>query len=128
MPGHRRQSRRSRRMHRRGAIRMFLQPCLLTLLRRGPSHGYNLLAGLSAFGFNLQTLDPSVVYRMLRNMEAQGLVTSSWDAESLGPQRRVYRLTAAGEEALRDWIASLQQTRAEIDALLQAYEETTTAD
>ncbi len=125
MPGRCRQPRRPRRT-RRGAVRRFLQPCLLTLLRRGPSHGYNLLDGLADFGFDPQTLDPSVVYRMLREMEAQGLVVSSWDADSLGPQRRVYRLTAAGEAALHDWIESLRRTRAEIDALLQAYEQTTT--
>ncbi len=118
--------RRSRRARRRGAVRMFLQPCLLTLLRRGPAHGYSLLSGLTDFGFEVERMDPSVVYRMLREMESQGLVVSSWDADSLGPQRRVYRLTAAGEETLRDWIADLRRTRAEIDALLQAYEQTTT--
>ncbi len=112
---------------RRGGVRMFLQPCLLTLLRRGAAHGYSLLDGLTEFGFQPGFPDPSMVYRMLRDMEAEGLVESTWDSDSLGPQRRVYRITPLGESALRDWLVALRRTRDEIDALLRAYEQTTQA-
>lgn len=55
----------------------FLQPCLL-LLHRRPAHGYSLLEELGEFGFEPGTLDPSLVYRALRELEAEGWVTSSW--------------------------------------------------
>jgi PadR family transcriptional regulator PadR len=58
----------------------------------------------------------------LRDMEDEGIVTSEWDPDSLGPQRRVYRITAAGEQHLRAWIADLRRTRQEIDHLVEAYE------
>ena len=46
-------------------------------------------------------LDPSIVYRALREMEEQDLVASNWDdRETQGPPRRVYHLTASGNEAL----------------------------
>ncbi len=96
----------------------FLQPCLLTLLAREPAHGYNLLQGLAEFGFETEGLDPSLVYRALRDMEEQGLVQSNWDEESLGPQRRVYALTGDGEDALATWVQDLERTRGEIDRLL----------
>jgi poly-beta-hydroxybutyrate-responsive repressor len=101
----------------------FLQPCLLVMLHRSPAHGYNLLNGLDEFGFLPGQQDPSLLYRALREMEADGLVTSVWDADSRGPQRRVYRITPEGETYLQEWITDLKQTRREIDALLTAYED-----
>jgi poly-beta-hydroxybutyrate-responsive repressor len=100
----------------------FLQPCLLVMLHRGEAHGYNLLNGLDEFGFQPGQSDPSLLYRALREMEEISLVTSEWDSESLGPQRRVYQITPAGEEYLKDWIEDLHRTRQEIDALIAAYE------
>jgi PadR family transcriptional regulator PadR len=100
----------------------FLQPCLLLLLRRGQSHGYSLLDDLAEFGFRPGQQDPSLVYRALRDMEDEGLVSSEWDPDSLGPQRRVYAITAVGEQNLRAWIADLRRTRQEIDHLIEAYE------
>jgi PadR family transcriptional regulator PadR len=107
---------------RRRRVMSFLQPCLLVMLHRGEAHGYSLLNELGEFGFNLDRLDPSLVYRALREMEAASLVISEWGDESLGPQRRVYRITEQGEQALAQWVADLRRTRQEIDHLLVAYE------
>jgi PadR family transcriptional regulator PadR len=107
---------------RRRRVMSFLQPCLLVMLHRGEAHGYSLLNGLGEFGFNLDRLDPSLVYRALRDMEASSLVASEWADESLGPQRRVYRISEEGEQALAQWVADLRRTRHEIDQLLAAYE------
>jgi PadR family transcriptional regulator PadR len=114
--------RERRHAGRRRRVMSFLQPCLLLLLRRGQSHGYSLLDDLVEFGFRPGQQDPSLVYRALRDMEDDGLVRSEWDPDSLGPRRRVYRITAAGEGHLRAWIADLRRTRQEIDHLIEAYE------
>jgi len=100
----------------------FLRPCLLFLLFRGEAHGYSLLDGLAEFGFGRRGIDPSLVYRALREMEEAGWVASRLGEESQGPQRRVYRILPAGEQYLADWIADLRRTRDEIDHLVQAYE------
>jgi PadR family transcriptional regulator PadR len=101
----------------------FLQPCLLVMLHRGEAHGYSLLNGLDEFGFNLDRLDPSLVYRALHDMEAARLVTSEWGDESQGPQRRIYCITGEGEQALTQWVTDLRRTRQEIDYLLSAFEK-----
>ena len=112
-----------RGMGRRRRVMSFLQPCLLVMLHRGEAHGYNLLSGLEEFGFQPGQSDPSLLYRALREMEEIGLVISEWDSDSLGPQRRVYQITPAGEKYLEGWIADLQRTRKEIKALIAAYEK-----
>jgi len=118
-PGHGRGRQGGRRRRR---VMSFLQPCLLVLLHQRSAHGYDLLDELEHFGFNLDVLDPSLVYRALREMEVAALVESEWGEESLGPQRRMYRITAEGEIFLGEWVADLQRTRQEIDSLLEAYE------
>lgn len=118
MPG-----RRGRGKGHRRRVMSFLQPCLLVMLHRGAAHGYNLLSGLDEFGFKPGQNDPSLLYRVLREMEELDLVSSEWDSDSLGPQRRVYQITPEGEAYLQGWIADLQRTRQEIDALIAAFEK-----
>jgi poly-beta-hydroxybutyrate-responsive repressor len=101
----------------------FLQPCLLLLLRRSEAHGYALLDELEEFGFHPERLDPSLVYRALREMEEAGLVQSRWDEDSQGPRRRVYALVSEGEAYLAARVEDLRRTRDEIDRVILAYEE-----
>ena len=98
----------------------FLRPGLLTLLRNDSDHGYNLLQGLEELGVDVEGMDPSVVYRALRDMEEEGLVNSEWGDESLGPRRRVYSLTGDGEDVLSASVEELEKKRDEIDRLIGA--------
>jgi PadR family transcriptional regulator PadR len=94
---------------------------LLLLLHHGPAHGYTLLEGLGDFG--LAHLDPSGIYRTLRDMEAKGWVASTWDEErTQGPPRRVYRITALGDQMLAQWVRDLEESRGRIDHLLNVYQ------
>ena len=104
-------------------ISRFLEPCLLLLLRDDASHGYNLVEGLREFGFAEGLMDISVVYRVLREMEQAGWVTSEWDTAGSGPPRRVYHVTEDGEEYLSWWITDLRQTRDEIDRFVAMYDQ-----
>lgn len=113
------QRQRWRRGHSRRAVR-FLEPTLLLALHRGPAHGYTLINQLGQLG--LADMDPSAVYRTLRDMEQRAWVTSFWDEEQTqGPPRRVYRLTALGDEVLGWWMHDLLETRGMIDHILGTY-------
>ena len=77
-------------------VRGFLEPCILFLLSEDDSHGYNLVEELKRFGFDRTPVDPSVIYRTLRRLEAADLTTSSWDTDSSsGPPRQKETLEAA---------------------------------
>ena len=102
-------------------ISRFLEPCLLLLLRGDATHGYNLLDALRQFGFTPGSVDASVVYRILHEMEEAGWVSSQWDTAGSGPPRRVYTVTADGEEYLAAWINDLRRTRDEIDQFIATY-------
>jgi PadR family transcriptional regulator PadR len=96
------------------------ESALLLLLHREPAHGYTLVEQLEEFG--LGEVAPSVIYRMLRGMEARGWVASMWnEEETQGPPRRIYRITAIGDEILATWVRELDETRKMLDQLVGAY-------
>ena len=103
----------------RGQIARLIEPCLLTLLSDGSSHGYDLIASLGRFGLDPELLDSGLVYRALRDMEMSGWVKSDWQVGESGPPRRVYNLTPAGTEALTAWREELDRTHDFLHRLLE---------
>jgi DNA-binding PadR family transcriptional regulator len=96
------------------------QPTILTVLAASdePLHGYVIVqraAQSPMFGGNKP--DATGVYRTLRQMEENGLVTSQWETPKAGPAKRSFTLTGEGREALRRWIDSLGCYAATINEL-----------
>ncbi len=102
-----------------GQPKNFARPCLLLLLAEVPAHGYELIERLRPFGFEIN--DPASVYKSLRQMEQEGLVTSQWELSERGPARRVYSLTSDGRDILEAWALTLEQNRAILGRFLERY-------
>lgn len=86
------------------------QPTILTVLAASdePLHGYVIAqeaASSPMFGGNKP--DPTGIYRTLKAMEEQGLLSSEWDTPRSGPAKRSFSLTEEGRRTLRRWIDSL---------------------
>jgi PadR family transcriptional regulator, regulatory protein PadR len=101
--------------------RSYLRLCLLLLLAEGPSHGYELLERVRRLG--LRGAEPSGLYRSLRAMEREELVTSCWQMSQAGPPRRTYLLNDAGHQALRASVSSLWELHGLLATLLDRYED-----
>lgn len=99
--------------------RSLLRPAILLLLKERASHGYELVSRLGDLG--LEVPDFGGLYRALRTMEEEGLVSSSWGTPARGPARRVYALTPEGEDQLRESAPALVQQRRAIGGLLDRY-------
>lgn len=99
--------------------RNWLQPVLLLMLREWSSYGYELMEKMAAFG--LAAMNPGTVYRTLRQMEKDGVISSSWDTSSAGPARRVYSITDAGETYLKYWADSLDHYQKMMNTFFQMY-------
>ena len=94
----------------RARVERFGEPALLLLLARGPTHGYELLERLPDL-LGDERVDVGNVYRALRSLEEEGLVTSEWRADLPGPAKRTYTLTDEGRELLEAWVESLAALR-----------------
>ncbi|GAX90760.1 poly-beta-hydroxybutyrate-responsive repressor [Effusibacillus lacus] len=90
-----------------GPPKNFLVPFMLLLMSNVPIHGYELIQRLTSLGF--QALDQGNIYRMLRQLEKNNFVRSTWDTSSTGPAKRVYSLTEIGEAYLKTYAAELER-------------------
>ncbi|MBU1669948.1 MAG: PadR family transcriptional regulator [Actinobacteria bacterium] len=106
----------------RGVTRRFLRPVVLLLLAESPYHGYELMGKLKEFGFEQGAMDPSILYRLLRNIEREGLASSSLDDTGSGPARKVYALTPEGQEVLDLWAATIGDTIAFLERFKERFE------
>ncbi len=103
-------------------VERFAEPALLLLLRERPAHGYDLLERLPELTGEAR-VEMGNLYRLLRGLEEEGLVTSEWDDSSAGPAKRRYAITPAGEQLLDRWAEALRRSQLRTDRFLARYEE-----
>ena len=105
-------------------IERFVEPAILLLLRERPMHGYELLERITELAPREQggRTDLGNLYRLLRALEEEGIVTSAWNADTPGPARRTYRLSEAGTRLLDEWAQALRHAREGLDAFLTRYD------
>jgi DNA-binding PadR family transcriptional regulator len=102
------------------------EPFILLVLHQGRSYGYEIRTRLEDFGFRRAAREPAVVYRLLRNLEAAGLIESEWDVAGTGPARRYYRLTEVGRAQLHHSAGHLERQARRIEKFFEAYRVTET--
>lgn len=101
----------------RARVERYGEAALLLLLADRPTHGYELLERLPAL-LGEERVDVGNLYRALRALEDEGLVSSEWRADLPGPAKRTYTLTAEGRGALEAWLAGLESLRGELTTFL----------
>jgi len=101
-----------------------IQPLLLLLIFKKPTHGYELIQSFNVFHED-EIVEPGTIYRNLRRMEKEGFVLSRWEASESGPARRKYDITEVGIKALQDAMLKLKQQKQQIEDLLTEYNDLT---
>jgi PadR family transcriptional regulator, regulatory protein PadR len=122
---HRTRTRRQTRpghWHVRARVERFVEPSLLLLLRERPLHGYELIERLPEVAGEGR-IDVGNLYRLLRSLEAEGLVSSEWSAELPGPAKRTYELTDEGRLLLDRWAEALRQAQNDVQGFLDRYDQ-----
>jgi poly-beta-hydroxybutyrate-responsive repressor len=108
--------------HVRARVERFVEPSILLLLRERPLHGYELIERLPELAGEGR-IDVGNLYRLLRALEAEGLVSSEWSAELPGPAKRTYELSPEGRRLLDRWAEALQQAQGDVQSFLDRYEQ-----
>jgi len=92
------------------------QEVVLALLAKEPSHGYELRGRLrQALGPLGDAMNDGQVYVILGRLEKAGLVTSEQAAGLPDrPDRKVYVLTAEGQERVSDWLVEVSWPRPDL--------------
>lgn len=103
-------------------VERFSEPAILLLLRERPAHGYDLLERLPELTGE-QRVEMGNLYRLLRALEEEGLVSSEWDERSPGPAKRRYAISEHGRALLDQWVEALRRSQARTERFLRRYEE-----
>jgi PadR family transcriptional regulator, regulatory protein PadR len=101
----------------------YMQPSILMGLYVKPSYGYELIQNIQRFGFVEGMAPPGMIYRHLRQLEEDGLVSSEWETAGVGPAKRIYQLTDEGKQMLGIWIAYIEKQVSNLNDLIKQYHE-----
>lgn len=96
-------------------FRPALPMLLLRQLAEQPMHGYGLMEGLRALGFEVKG---ATVYPHLNRLHDDGMIDSEWHAPESGPARKIMTITDEGREHLRGLRDQWALFRSQIDAAL----------
>jgi DNA-binding PadR family transcriptional regulator len=84
-----------------------MRHAVLALLADEPAHGYEIKRALEErFGTVIAPLNAGQVYMTLQRLQRDELVADDAVAQTGRPDKRVYRLTAAGRRALEEWLGT----------------------
>jgi len=87
-----------------------LEGCVLKIIDRQPTYGYDITQQLRKLGFS--DVVEGTVYTILVRLEKNNLVSIEKRPSEVGPPRKFFRLTSAGENELElfwekwDFVAS----------------------
>lgn len=79
-----------------------LEGCLLAIIDKGETYGYEMIEKLDTYGFTM--VSEGSIYPLLLRMKKEGLVTTiQKELPSGGPKRKYYSLTEKGKKELEDF-------------------------
>jgi Predicted transcriptional regulators len=97
-------------------LKGILEGCVLAIIRRGETYGYEILSSLEKQGFD--NLIEGTLYPVLTRMEKKGFILCRIGKSPLGPKRKYYSITAEGEQWLKDFTMQYQTVTRKADNIL----------
>ncbi|MGM9657521.1 MAG: PadR family transcriptional regulator [Eubacteriales bacterium] len=96
-------------------MRGTLEGCILKIISRETTYGYEIIEYLRGSGFS--DVSEGTIYPLLLRLEKQSIISSELRSSPLGPKRKYYTITDYGRQYLNEftdcWI-NLNKAAAEI--------------
>ena len=106
--------------HSSQLLKGVLDMCLLALIAKEPSYGYEMVDKLSTRGIEL--VSEGTIYPMLSRLQRKGYIEGYFVESSGGPPRKYYRIAHDGKEQLEVWTAEWQRLSAGVTEVLNGGE------
>ncbi|UOF91507.1 helix-turn-helix transcriptional regulator [Fodinisporobacter ferrooxydans] len=95
---------------------------LLLFLAEGDAHGGALWNRISDMMPLQWEIDSGAVYRVLRDLEERGSLTSYWNTEDTGPAKRIYHITEEGLQELILWYEDICLRKRNLEYFIRQFE------
>ena len=94
-------------IYRSQLMRGTLEGCILKILSKNTSYGYEIVTTLLGYGF--KDIKEGTIYPLLVRLEKKGIITSEMQPSPLGPSRKYYSITPDGVEYLNEFKTNWKQ-------------------
>lgn len=101
-------------------LRGVLEGCVLAVIARGETYGYEILAKLEKSGF--ENLLEGTLYPVLTRLEKKGLIACRKAKSPFGPIRKYYSITEDGQQYFDEFKKSYEKINASAQKILKEEE------
>lgn len=98
-----------------------LEGCVLGIIARDETYGYEILSQLEQYGF--EELGEGTLYPILTRLDKKGYIGCRKAKSPLGPVRKYYSITEAGRERLESFKENYRRITDSANAALFGREE-----
>lgn len=99
-------------------MRGTLEGCILKIISLHTTYGYEILEHLKQLGF--QDIAEGTIYPLLLRLEKQESIQAEMRPSPLGPRRKYFTITPAGEVYLRAFEDCWEQMSRAVSTLMEA--------
>lgn len=97
-------------------LKGILEGCVLAIIARGETYGYDILSVLERHGFT--ELQEGTLYPVLVRLEKKKAIECRIGASPFGPKRKYYSITPEGTEYLKEFYKSYENIMSITDSIL----------
>lgn len=92
-----------------------LEGCILKIISRRQTYGYEISQELQQFGFT--DISEGTIYPLLLRLEKSGLITAEYRESTLGPRRKYFSLSTEGQAELNGFYANWKELETAVNNL-----------
>lgn len=101
-------------------LRGILEGCVLAIIARGETYGYEILAKLDQAGF--ENLLEGTLYPVLTRLEKKGLISCRKAKSPFGPIRKYYSITPDGQQYFEEFKENYRKISISTQKILESEE------
>ncbi|SFE20842.1 PadR family transcriptional regulator, regulatory protein PadR [Peptostreptococcaceae bacterium pGA-8] len=94
-----------------------LEGCILKIISKEETYGYEIVQKLQEFGFH--DVNEGTIYPLLLRLQKNNAITATMKSSSIGPNRKYYRISEKGRLDLDDFYKGWIELNLIVNSLLK---------
>ena len=99
-------------------LKGILEDCILKVISFRETYGYEISQQLQEYAFS--SISEGTIYPLLLRLEKNGLITAQYRESSLGPKRKYFSITPAGQTELKAFFVNWKELENAVNKLFYA--------
>lgn len=98
-------------------MRGTLEGCIVKIISKEETYGYEIVSKLKEYGFT--DAKEGTIYPLLVRLEKKEIISSVYKESPLGPKRKYYFITKAGEEYIKQFLIAWNEVKSSVDQVME---------